>query len=494
MQEKNNKALLTLLFIGVLMGALDLAIIGPALPAIQEEFRINDRLLSVLFNAYILCQLVGTPLLAKLADRFGSRKIYIFSIGCFALGSLFLVVAESFTTLAFGRAIQGFGAGGIFPVAAAVIGARLPAEKRGPALGLIGVVFGLAFLIGPILGGILLRFAWQWLFIINLPIAAVLIFGATRLLTDAKRENRAPFDLAGAIVLTGMLTALVIGLNNVNTVALLDSLNDVLVGPFLLGFVLCLPLFWYVEKRATDPIIRPEFFGSKQISMTCIIAFGVGAIQSGSVFYPALAVAALGVSKSDAAWLMLPGVIAATIGSPVAGRLINSIGTQRVVIAGLLLVATSIVIYALTDLVIMTFILAGTISGAGMSALLGAARRATTPDPAERIRAARSRRCARTIECLHVDRPIGRRRERRRGRGFTRRWNDRLPGRIHVDGRAGRSIGHRCAGAQIAIRRAKWNGSRRGGRLKIHTRSEPRRTAISIKNFHTTVPPWSVDR
>ena len=92
MPQKNPSILLALLFVGVLMGALDLAIIGPALPAMQAEFGMNDRQLSVLFNAYVLCQIVGTPLLAKLSDRFGAQAIYIFSIGCFAAGSLLIVI------------------------------------------------------------------------------------------------------------------------------------------------------------------------------------------------------------------------------------------------------------------------------------------------------------------------------------------------------------------------------------------------------------------
>ena len=113
---------MALLFVGVLMGALDLAIIGPALPAIQADFGMNNRQLAWLFNVYVLMQLVSTPLLAKMSDRFGRRSIYVLSVSGFALGSLLLVVAPTLEFLMLGRAIQGFGAGGIFPVAAAVRG------------------------------------------------------------------------------------------------------------------------------------------------------------------------------------------------------------------------------------------------------------------------------------------------------------------------------------------------------------------------------------
>ena len=144
------------------MGALDLAIVGPSLPAIQADFGMTTRQLSVLFNAYVLCQMIGTPVLAKLSDRLGPRLAYIVSIGLFAAGSLLLVMASDPAVLYYGRAIQGFGAGGIFPIAAAVIGNTLPPRERGPALGVLGTVFGLAFFIGPVMGGLLLPFGWHW--------------------------------------------------------------------------------------------------------------------------------------------------------------------------------------------------------------------------------------------------------------------------------------------------------------------------------------------
>ena len=152
--------LLAVLFGGVLMGALDIAIVGPALPAIQEEFGVDSRGLSWVFNIYILLGLLSAPLMSKLSDRYGRRDIYLLDIALFALGSLVVASAPNFWVLLSGRAIQAFGAGGILPVASAVIGDIFPPKRRGPALGLIGAVFGAAFLLGPLLGGILLHWSW----------------------------------------------------------------------------------------------------------------------------------------------------------------------------------------------------------------------------------------------------------------------------------------------------------------------------------------------
>lgn len=367
-----NKALLTLLFVGVLMGAVDLALIGPALPAIQAEFDMDQRQLAILFNAYVLCQMIGTPLLAKMADRFGARAIYIFSITLFAAGSLLLAIAGDITSLYIGRSVQGFGSGGILPVAAAVIGTRLPKKEQGPALGILGSVFGLAFLIGPVLGGIFLRYAWQWLFLINLPIAALLILGAIKLLPATRQTQSSPLDLWGAVLLTVVLTALVLGINGIDTGALLASLSNIAVAAPLLIFAIATPIFWRLEKSAADPIIGPHFFRSKQIVLACLIAAGVGALQAGGIFAPALAVSAIGVSQSDAAWLMLPGVVAATIGSPIAGSLINYVGTRTVIFVSLALVLISVLMYGLIEMTVFMFVTAGIINGMGMTGLLGA--------------------------------------------------------------------------------------------------------------------------
>ena len=372
MDAKQLRNILALLFFGVLMGALDLAIVGPALPAMQKEFAMDNRQLSWLFNIYVLFQLVSSPLLAKMSDRFGRRAVYIFSLTAFALGSILLVIAPSAAYLMAGRAIQGFGAGGIFPVAAAVIGDTFPAEKRGGALGLMGAVFGLAFLIGPILGGFLLQFSWHWLFLINIPIAAILVIFAWRLLPSSGGEVRKPFDWAGAILLSAALACLAVAVTNLDSSQLGASLTSRSVLPYLLGMLVLFPVFWQIEKRASDPMVRPTFFSSLQIRITTIIALGVGTVESASVFFPALAVASLGVTESTAAWLMIPSVLAMTIASPLVGKMLNSMGSKIIVQLGLALVMLGVLIYGLAEMTTTIFIVGGIIGGIGLAGLLGA--------------------------------------------------------------------------------------------------------------------------
>jgi len=371
-QSSNPKAVMALLFIGVLMGALDLAIIGPALPAIQAEFDLNNRNLSWLFNVYVLAQLIGTPLLAKASDRYGRRNVYMLCVTAFGLGSLLLVVAANYETLLFGRAVQGLGASGIFPVAAAVIGDTFPKEKQGGALGLIGAVFGLAFLIGPVLGGILLTYSWQLLFLINLPIAAGLVVAAWRLLPSTTGKLQLPFDWLGGGLLTLLLTGVAVGITNLDTASLGTSLLSWQVWPFLTAGILLVPVFWRQEKRAQDPVIRPAFFDSRQIQLVMIIAAGLGSVECAQVFFPALGVAGLGVSESMAAWLMLPGVFVMMLVSPLAGKVVDRIGPTRVIQGALTIVLVGLLIYALADITYVTFIGGGMVVGVGVAALLGA--------------------------------------------------------------------------------------------------------------------------
>ena len=372
LNPQKSRTLLPLLFTGVLMGALDLAIVGPALPAIQADFGMTSRQLAVLFNAYVLCQMIGTPMLAKFADRVGPRLAYLVSIGFFAGGSLLLVIAPDPWVLYLGRSLQGFGGGGIFPIAAAVIGNTLPPRERGPALGILGTVFGLAFLVGPIMGGLLLPYGWQWLFLVNLPIAAVLMAGAYRVLPAAAGSARKPLDIGGIATLSVALAALVLFVSSLDTRELLHSL---LSGRSALAagvLVVLVPVFWRIENRAADPIVRPGLVRSRPVATASLIGTCIGAVQSGGAFYPALAIAAIGVTPSTASWMLLPGVLGAIIASAVAGRLINRISTRTIVTVSVLMVVCSLLIFGLAHISVASFILASVLGSTGLGGVQGA--------------------------------------------------------------------------------------------------------------------------
>ncbi|RME46896.1 MAG: MFS transporter [Chloroflexi bacterium] len=370
--NRTRNRILLVLFVGVLMGALDIAIVGPALPAIQTTFGANDRSIAWVFTIYVLFNLIGTPLMAKLSDDFGRRSIYALDVALFSAGSLLVALSPSFGVLLVGRAVQGFGAGGIFPVASAVIGDTFPPEKRGSALGLIGAVFGLAFIIGPILGGVLLIFGWPWLFLINLPIAVVLIVMSLRLLPAMPLEQRPSFDWQGMTVLAALLTSLAYGINQIDTARFLDSVTSLQVWPFLLATAVLIPLFLRIERRAADPVLRLSLFGSRQAVLASIFSAGAGLGEAGLVFMPALAVAAFGMTESAASFMLMPVVLAMTIGSPLAGRLLDRFGSKVVILSGSALLTLGMLMLSQLATHLTLFITAGAVIGLGLSALLGA--------------------------------------------------------------------------------------------------------------------------
>ena len=311
---KSERAILGVLFAGVLMGALDIAIVGPALPAIRRELGVDAAALSWVFNVYMIFYLLGAPLLARASDRQGRRNVFVQSVVLFAAGSLVVAVAPSYGVLLAGRAIQAFGAGGLFPVASAVVADTFPAAQRGRALGMLGAVFGLAFLVGPLAAGFVLEWGdWRWLFVVNLPIGAALI-------------------ATGAAVLPGRPAS----------------------------------------PRPREPFLPRELVAHPQLRIAAVVAFAAGLVEAGMVFLPDIAVLAFAVPESRASWMMLPLVGALLVGAPTAGALLDRIGPRPVLQGGLAATILGLALFAALPLSQPVFFAAGMAIGLGLSGLLGA--------------------------------------------------------------------------------------------------------------------------
>lgn len=367
MDDRTRNRILVVLFIGVLMGALDAAIVGPALPALQADFKVQERTLSWVITVYILCALLSTPIMAKLADKAGRRSIYVLDVVLFGLGSLVVALSPNFGVLLVGRAIQGLGAGGIFPIASAVIGDTFPPEKRGRALGLIGAVFGMAFIVGPLLGGVLLQYSWHFLFYINLPVAIGVIIAAFSILPTTRPQEPKPFDWSGLAVLTISLTLLTLGLNQLGGAEIrLWPLALALLGTGLL------PVFATVEQRAVDPILRLKMFTTQQMLMASLLAIGSGMCMMSVSFLPSLITSTFGYTVSAASFMLIPLILTLVVGAPVVGHLVDRIGSKLVLLGGSVLLIIGLLILSLITLTIVNFYIAIVFFGLGLSALLGA--------------------------------------------------------------------------------------------------------------------------
>jgi len=330
--DASSRRILLVLFLGVLMAALDLAIVGPALRPIRETFGLTARSGSWVLNVFVLSNLVGVPILSRLADRIGRRTIYTIALLAFGTGSFVVATAPTFKVLLAGRAMQGLAASGIFPAASAVVGDVFPVERRGRALGVLGAVYGIAFLIGPGLAGALLAAAsWHWLYALNVPLAAGIAVAAWRTLPSTPQAEGGAVDVPGVLTLGCGLAALAVGVNRIDAARVLDSVLSLHVGPYLLASVAMIAGFVAVERRVQNPLLRLGLFSHRAVGIAAVLAIGAGLAEASFIFFPEFAAASFGVSSSTASFMLLPLVGAVAVGSPIAGRLLDRVGVRWIV-------------------------------------------------------------------------------------------------------------------------------------------------------------------
>lgn len=369
--RKRPSGVLMVLFFGVLMAALDIAIVAPALPALKDEFGIDERSISWVINAFVVFNLVGLTFMTRMSDQLGRRVVYIADLLLFAAGSAIVAMSDSFSVMIVGRCIQGLAASGIFPVASAVVGDVYPPERRGRALGLLGAVFGLAFLIGPILGGILLQYGWQLLFVINIPIAIIVAVVAYRVLPEEEPQVREKFDIAGMVLLGSLLASLAFGLNRIDTQNFWRSVLSIDVLPFLIAGIAFLAVFIAAERRAANPLIRLGLFANRQVRLAALFAMGAGLTEAAFLFMSGFAIAALDVTKSEASFMLLPLVLGVMLGSPLAGRLLDRLGSRVIVFAGAVLATAGMATLGMTATTTGTYYTGSVLIGLGLSCILG---------------------------------------------------------------------------------------------------------------------------
>lgn len=363
--------LLGVLFLGTFLAALDLAVVGPALPAIREAFGVDERAVAWVFTAFVLANLAGLPVMAALSDRLGRRAVYLGDLALFAAGTVIVASAPSFGVLLAGRVVQGLGASGIFPVATAVVGDTFPPESRGRAVGILGAVFGVAFLVGPAVGGIVLSVAsWRWLFGLSLPLAALAIVLSARTVPNTRAPHPRPVDVPGLLLLTGLLVALAVGLGGLDAEADWLRLGDLVVwGPLALAVGLLVALV-AVERQSAAPLVRPALVSRSAVRVACALAVGAGLVEATFVFLSAYSVQAFGVDKQTGSYLLLPLTLGVAVGAPLAGRLIDRIGVRVIVTVACVLVAIGMAGVALGP-PLAGHIAATVIVGFGLAGLLG---------------------------------------------------------------------------------------------------------------------------
>jgi EmrB/QacA subfamily drug resistance transporter len=331
----SHRAKLEILFavmLGLFLGALDQTIVGPALPTVVTQLSGNDYYVWAV-TIYLLTSTISVPFWGKLSDLYGRKPIFMIGIVIFLVGSALSGLSQNMAMLIVFRGIQGIGAGSLFPVALAVIGDLFTPAERGKYTGLFGAVFGIAFIVGPLVGGFLTeQISWHWIFYVNIPIGLVSLFFISRLLPTVKNPRATRnFDLIGGSIFTVAISFLLVGLTNKQ----FGEWTDQSVGGFIVIGLIGVVLFVLAESRAKEPIVPLTLFRIRTYSSSMISTFFASFAFFGAIiFLPRWFQIVHGFSPTSSGLAALPlmvGLIASSIGS---GLIVARTGRYKWLLVG----------------------------------------------------------------------------------------------------------------------------------------------------------------
>jgi EmrB/QacA subfamily drug resistance transporter len=332
--------------LGLVMAVLDTTIVNVALDTLSRDLGAPLSTIQWISTGYLLSLAVVIPLSGWITERFGSKRTWIASIALFAAGSALCALATSAGQLIGFRVLQGLGGGMLIPV-----GFTLVAQSAGPrfvgrALALVGMPLLLGPIFGPIIGGLIVdSAAWQWIFVVNVPIAAVAIFAAARLLRpDAGRADAGALDWLGAALLCPGLAGIVFGLSEIESSGGIG--HPTAFAPILAGLAF-VALFVRHSLRVARPLIELRLFRERGFRAAATTTFLLGAALFGTLLIlPLYYQVDRGESALDAGLLLAPQGIGAALMLPISGRMTDRIGGGPVVVTGVTILALATVPFA----------------------------------------------------------------------------------------------------------------------------------------------------
>jgi EmrB/QacA subfamily drug resistance transporter len=333
-------AVVVAVLLALFLASLDQTVVGTALPRIVTDL-LGTSLYTWVVTAYLLTSTVTVPIYGKLSDVYGRKPMLLIGIVIFLVGSALSGQSQTMEELIAFRAVQGLGAGALFPISLAVIGDLFSPQERGRYQGLFGAVFGISFILGPFLGGFLTDHAsWRWVFYVNVPIgiAAIAVIAVALPNLGRTPARVRDLDFLGIALFSAGVVPLLIGLTQKGEV---DSsghfyqwISFQVGGLILIGLAL-LAVFAFVETRAREPIVPLDLFRGRTYSAAMLAVFLVGfGMFSAVIYLPRFYQVVRGVSATQSGYEIWPLLVGLIGGSILTGQLISRTGRYKAYLVG----------------------------------------------------------------------------------------------------------------------------------------------------------------
>lgn len=340
---RSNSVLLWLVALGFFMQTLDATIVNTALPAMAQALGESPLRMQSVIVAYSLTMALVIPASGWVADRFGTRRVYLTAIALFVLGSLLCALAASLNQLVLARIVQGCGGALLLPVGRLAVLRAFPREQFLKAMSFVTLPGLVGPLIGPTLGGWMVEYAsWHWIFLVNVPVGILGLLATLRHMRDAAPVIHRRFDGVGYALLAFAMVAVSLALEGH---ALLGALG---AGALLAAGAACLLVYWWHARRRPDPLFAPALFAVRSLRIGLLgnlfSRLGGSCIP---FLIPLVLQVCLGFSPMEAGMMMLPTVLASMTVKRVASVLIERWGYRRTLVANTVLLALMIASFAL---------------------------------------------------------------------------------------------------------------------------------------------------